>query len=779
MAQRRRPPQNRGVEPNTIPPPAPRAPKASFAARLFGYDVFISFALGGPPRGTQSYASDLARRLRERDLSVFFSEDEAPPGSPLSATLRRALLRSRLLVVLINRGTLGRPGWVQTEVETFRAECPGRPLIPLALDDCLRDRAVSDAAQPWLQHTEHIWLDEQPDAAQRGLASDALVTRLLTAPRRLRANTLWRALIVAVGLGLAGLAALAAWQAVVAVRERDRAEALRDEALSRQLAAQSNASLVANPVRALLLAAQAHAVVRTTASDSALIGALAALPLVRLQQHDAGFQALALASTGALAVSDVRGGVLQGRLDTPGLQTLVKPSEGLNLYGTVQAIAFAADGRRWAHAGSSREIVVHGGASAQTLPDGDRIGESTPVFVLGLAFAPDGNSLASASTTGSLRLHDLAGGGSRLLLSAPVDLAALAFSPDGRWVAAGGDRGFLRAVPVAAGASAPSFAAAPGDTVVALAFDAAGRRLFAASRAGRLEVFDAQTGRRLAANDATRHGTLERMAVSPDGRHVATGHGSGAVLLWAWREGNEPWLAQTLMRHVGPVLGLAFAPDGLTVVSAGGEDGRLAVTLPIDRGRWQPQPGAAVPARAASAAWAAEAAEVRSPDGRWIAWAGTLAAKDPAWRIDFGRLSKSEVPRLTVLRGSDRTPVVDGGELPANPGERIAAGPVFAADGGRLAVQVGGRLLFWDLATSAPLDAALPLPPGASLRGTSAPQAGWLAAGAGTNEAFFFGTDPAGWVRAACTLAGRALTVEEWRRHVGAERPYAPACAGP
>lgn len=61
-------------------PPSPQAPKVSFASRLFGYDVFISFALGGPTRGSQSYASDLAR-LRERDLSVFFSEDEAPPAN--------------------------------------------------------------------------------------------------------------------------------------------------------------------------------------------------------------------------------------------------------------------------------------------------------------------------------------------------------------------------------------------------------------------------------------------------------------------------------------------------------------------------------------------------------------------------------------------------------------------------------------------------------------------------------------------------------------------------
>ena len=79
------------------------------AARLFGYDVFISFALGPPPRGSHSYASDLARQLRERDFTVFFSEDEAAPGAELDSTLLKALKSSRTLVVIANRGTLADP----------------------------------------------------------------------------------------------------------------------------------------------------------------------------------------------------------------------------------------------------------------------------------------------------------------------------------------------------------------------------------------------------------------------------------------------------------------------------------------------------------------------------------------------------------------------------------------------------------------------------------------------------------------------------------------------
>lgn len=219
---------------------APRLPRRSSAARFFGYDMFISFALGPLPRGTQSYASDLARRLRERDFTVFFSEDEAPPGEPLTPTLRAALLRARVLVVVANRGTLAEPRWVRAEVEEFRARHPGRPVIPISVGGALQDPALAAATQAWLGHAEKIWLDETEQAVAEGIAGEALVERLALAPTRARANVRWRWVVRGVIAGLAVLTATALTAAVFALRQRD--EALRQNAIAQagRLAAQAD-----------------------------------------------------------------------------------------------------------------------------------------------------------------------------------------------------------------------------------------------------------------------------------------------------------------------------------------------------------------------------------------------------------------------------------------------------------------------------------------------------------------------------------------------------------
>ena len=162
-------------------PPRP-VPKRGFAARYFGYDVFISFALGPPPRGSHSYASDLARRLRELDFTVFFSEDEAPVGNELDETLKQALNRSQTLVVIANRGTLADPRWIRTEVEEFRLRHPQRPIVPINIGGALQDPDLAAGAEAWLRFRDRIWVDESEQAGTSGIASDEVVARLASAP---------------------------------------------------------------------------------------------------------------------------------------------------------------------------------------------------------------------------------------------------------------------------------------------------------------------------------------------------------------------------------------------------------------------------------------------------------------------------------------------------------------------------------------------------------------------------------------------------------------------
>ncbi|MET0346106.1 MAG: TIR domain-containing protein, partial [Casimicrobiaceae bacterium] len=266
-------------------PLSPAAQKRSFASRLFGYDVFLSFALGPPPRGSHSYASDLARRLEQRDFTVFFSEEEMPPGEQLDGGLRKALLRSRALVVISNRGTLQDPRWVRREVEEFRRGRPGRPVIPVNIGGALQDPSLADAAQPWLDFTGRVWVDDTEEAAAEGIASQEVVDRLAVVPKSARANVKWRWIV---GGALTILCALVFGLAIstkIALDNARRARAELREAVASRLVIQGqqmlNGSQPGGDLRGILQVLVASRISTTQEAAGALLDALLATRNVR------------------------------------------------------------------------------------------------------------------------------------------------------------------------------------------------------------------------------------------------------------------------------------------------------------------------------------------------------------------------------------------------------------------------------------------------------------------------------------------------------------------
>jgi WD40 repeat protein len=269
-----------------------------------------------------------------------------------------------------------------------------------------------------------------------------------------------------------------------------------------------------------------------------------------------------------------------------------------------------------------------------------------------LAYSPDGRTLASTDSRGSLRFWDLGTGAEGLSLRAlgGGQFGSIAYSPDGRmllacrvlWdltatpptpVALGvllhrepvlSPDGRTLAVPTTRGlqlwdtAERRCLRTVPGFPAVnySLAFSPDGRLLAASGFEPAIRVWDVMRG-----EEVTRLGRarwLFRTAFSPDGRLLAAA-GHGLVQLWDVAERRCAFPPRTFRGHAH---GLAFHPGG-RLMAAGDATGRVRF--------WDVATGAEL----ACFAWKAGAinAIAFSPDGMTAAAAaerGTIVV----WDVD-------------------------------------------------------------------------------------------------------------------------------------------------
>jgi WD40 repeat protein len=196
--------------------------------------------------------------------------------------------------------------------------------------------------------------------------------------------------------------------------------------------------------------------------------------------------------------------------------------------------------------------------------------------VYGVAFAPDGHTLATASDDQTVRLWDVSDHNRPRQLGQPLNghtgpVNDLAFAPDGRTLATVSGDQTVRLWDVS-DHNRPRQLGRPllghTDGVYGLAFAPDGRTLATASSDVRLwDVSDRERPRQLGQPLST--GGLNGVAFTPDGHTLATSGPHGSVLLWdvTGRDHPRP-LGQPLTGHTGGVYGLAFAPDGRTLATA-------------------------------------------------------------------------------------------------------------------------------------------------------------------------------------------------------------------
>ncbi|PSL56030.1 serine/threonine protein kinase [Saccharothrix carnea] len=301
---------------------------------------------------------------------------------------------------------------------------------------------------------------------------------------------------------------------------------------------------------------------------------------------------------------------------------------------TTFAVAMTAEGRTLLSADSTGVITVW---TYQRTVLGTR-----DYSVLGAAFQPGGELLATTSGDGAVRLWDHRN--SRLVHETEGhqdDAYDVAFSPDGAELATVAEDGTLVVWKADTGAEARRFSR-PGTEFTAVTFSPDGRTIAVAGRTptgskeDRDEVllFDAadlELTQRRSTREEPRNTPVDGLqpnypastSFSPDGRTLAVALSGGRIGLWDLVDPGSTWTV--LPGHDGIAIDVEFSPDGSLLATGGGD--RL-VRL------WRVKDGVEV------GTFTGNDAPVRrvawSPDGKTLA----TASQDTVvrlWEVDGGR----------------------------------------------------------------------------------------------------------------------------------------------
>jgi hypothetical protein len=293
---------------------------------------------------------------------------------------------------------------------------------------------------------------------------------------------------------------------------------------------------------------------------------LGALTRLRLERSRAGdqFTAVAFAPDGHSLVSGGQDGVVR-------VWDLASAKDVQRLEGhtrTIWCLTFAPDGKTLASASDDTSVRLWDVVAGKCLATLARHGGA----VWFVSFAPDGKTLASSCEDSIIRLWDVGTGREvKQLLGHAGGVWPVAYAPDGRTIVSGGSDGTVRVWDAATGKEVRQcLGHERGVWPLAVAADSK-----TAASAGwqdhTLRLWELATGKERCIIRPPKGARY--LALSPDGRTLASGDDEHSVRLWDLATGKE---RRRFEGHRGQVLTMAFSPDG-KALATGSADGTILV----------------------------------------------------------------------------------------------------------------------------------------------------------------------------------------------------------
>jgi WD40 repeat protein len=395
-------------------------------------------------------------------------------------------------------------------------------------------------------------------------------------------------------------------------------------------------------------------------------------------------------------------------------------------YESYKTLAFSPDGRTLASGSAGHNVEGKDMDSFVCLWNVEtgrkrHCFQGLPKMIEGVAFTPDGKTIAAASRDGTVRLWDLATGGER---KAPKvggrPATRVAFSPDGKTLAWGDWDGEVVLWDLVKASEVRRFS---GHGVVDLLnFAPGGKTLAVGSRCHPLRLWNLTTGKELSGPSDSLHEAWFA-AFNPDGKTLVVWGDDQALHLWDLEARREPL---RFAGHSNSIRCVAFAPDSKTIATASHE-GISLWELATGREIWRRE--------CARGGWFFGVAF--APDGKSLACGGSdesihiwdagtgrelrqiKTAESQVFQVAFAPDGKSlfsggyflvaiwDATTGRLIRQVGMVPPLDELEPGRNPPvSRLCV----SGDGELVTAQVKGRLRLWETRTGKELGDPLGLP---------------------------------------------------------------------